>query len=59
MRWLIEREPNAFEGVGARVWRIQDGALLFFSEPSCAPGALVYALAPGQWITVCPEADDE
>jgi hypothetical protein len=52
MRWLVERKPDSFEDVGAKILDVQDGCLVFrnsvFEHPT-------YLVAAGQWITVTAE----
>jgi hypothetical protein len=56
MRWLVERPTglDTFEDVGAAYVALgHGGTLSFFDENH----ELTVAYAPGQWLTVVPEAE--
>lgn len=57
MRWLVERSRDVFEDYGyGHMSVLESGALKFYDGNPLDPKNILI-LAPGQWISVCEDAE--
>ena len=64
-RWLVERENNTFEDVGADTVSFEGSSVIFYSYDEASDSddpwgpklKLEIAYAAGQWLSVVPAAE--